>query len=88
VIAEIGWPSADDGERTTVDNEKTNFDTTKAFLLGPGNFALDAYWFEAFDEWWKPAEGNPPKPLGPHWGMFTGGDSFGEPKWKPVPTGR
>lgn len=84
VIAEIGWPSAG-GRLTTPENEKTNFDTTKAFLLGETSphFALDAYWFEMFDEWWKTDEG----PQGPHWGLSTGGPAP-DPKWTPAPTGR
>lgn len=84
VIAEIGWPSAG-GRLTTPENEKINFETTKTFLLGGTNphFALDAYWFEMFDEWWKTDEGA----QGPHWGLFTGGPAP-DPKWMPAPTGR
>ncbi len=84
VIAEIGWPSAG-GRLTTPANEKINYEATKTFFLGgtSPHFALDAYWFEMFDEWWKTAEGA----QGPHWGLFTGGPAP-DPKWTPWPTGR
>jgi GPH family glycoside/pentoside/hexuronide:cation symporter len=90
VIAEIGWPSYG-GRATSPENEGINFWTTKKFLLGGTNphFALDAYWFEMFDEAWKSG-----KPWERHWGTFTA-DAAREPpvpvvktKFTPPPTGR
>jgi exo-beta-1,3-glucanase (GH17 family) len=74
VIAEIGWPSAGGDSQhspTTIQNEQINYQTTKRFLSGQTApyWALDAFWFEMFDEPWKTAEG----PWGPHWGLYTSG---------------
>jgi exo-beta-1,3-glucanase (GH17 family) len=88
VIAEIGWPTAGQKEGckpATPENQKINFETTKKFLLGgtSPHFALDAYWFEMFDEGWKSKEGS----FGSHWGLLTGSGSPSY-KWTPPPTGR
>lgn len=74
VIAEIGWPSAGGDARhapTSVESQKINYETTKRFLSGKtaSHWALDAFWFEMFDEPWKTQEG----PWGPHWGLCTAG---------------
>ncbi len=70
IIAEIGWPSQG-GRATSRENEQINFGVTKTFLSGQTSphWALDAYWFEMFDEPWKTNEG----PWGPYWGLYTSG---------------
>jgi exo-beta-1,3-glucanase (GH17 family) len=70
VIAEIGWPSAG-GRDTSVQNERINYETTKAWVTrgNPMNIQFNTYWFEMFDEPWKTKEG----PQGPYWGLFTSG---------------
>ena len=72
VIGEIGWPSAG-GRATSVENERINFETTKAWVdMGnPMEIRFNAYWFEMFDEPWKTKEGA----QGPHWGLFTSGSN-------------
>jgi exo-beta-1,3-glucanase (GH17 family) len=72
VIAEIGWPSAG-GRDTSVENEKTNYETTKAWVdMGnPMGISFNTYWFEMFDEPWKTKEGA----QGPHWGLCTSGSN-------------
>ena len=67
LIAEIGWPSAGGGTRSSPQNEGVNYGVTKAFLSSNPNskWLLDTYWFEMFDEPWKTNEGA----VGPHWGL-------------------
>ncbi len=67
LIAEIGWPSAGGGSRSTPQNQGINYGVTKTFLSSNPNskWNLDTYWFEMFDEPWKTGEGA----IGPHWGL-------------------
>lgn len=66
VLGEVGWPSAGDQLGDAVPSVDNTFEFLKTWKCTADRDGIDYFWFEAFDEGWKPNHHN----VEIHWGVW------------------